>query len=186
VKGSTCSSASSLLLLLLSSSSYSLTGGKRWAAPGDSGDERGGDCTRTFLTTFGFWKLVVGGGWFELERACNWCRNESAGGRAGAGPGGGFGVSSTSAKRGTAAGEAAGAEGAGALRRNGLLELRGGCCAMAANNRTSEGTGRNGCLGRVHAFAIECSSWKLEARNPLPSGVCWTPAPHPTRPLLGL
>ena len=50
-----------------------------------------------------------------------------------------------SAKRGTAAGEEAGAgpDGAEALRRKGLVELKAGGCAIAANHGTSDETDRN-------------------------------------------
>lgn len=137
VKGSSCSTCSSVSSLLLLSSPSRLSGGNRSDGSGDSGDG-GGDCTRTFLTTFGFWKLVVGGGWFVVESAWSWVLKWSAGGRAGAVSGSGLKPSSTSAKRGTAGGGAAGAEGTEALRRNGLLEVRDGCCAMAASHTLGE------------------------------------------------
>jgi hypothetical protein len=158
VKGSSCSICSSVSSLLLLSSSSKLSGGNRSDGAGDSGDG-GGDCTRTFLTTFGFWKLVAGGGWFVLESACSWVLKWSAGGSADAISGSGLRSWSTSANRGTAAGGAAGAEGTEALRRNGLLELRDGCCAMAASDTRPAGN-RTECLDeettRLHDWALGC------------------------------
>jgi hypothetical protein len=177
VKGSSCTSVSSLLLL---SSSSEWTGGKRSDISGDSGDDGGGDCTRTLFTTFGFWKLVVGGGWLGLDRACSWCRNRSAeGGRADAFSGVRLGALSSS-NGGTARGGAAGADGAAALRRNGLLELKDGCCAMAAGGRQaweSRGTfgWKNGVIAQLQVreqdLGTHCSACVVN------------PAPHPTRPL---
>lgn len=68
------SSFSSSLLVLLSSSPLPPRGYASGAPDDDSGDDGGGDCTRTFLTTFGFWKLVEGGGWDEWGRAWSWLR----------------------------------------------------------------------------------------------------------------
>jgi hypothetical protein len=177
VKGSSCSSVSSVLLLSPSSNG---TGGKRSDISGDSGDDGGGDCTRTFFTTFGFWKLVVGGGWLGLVRACSWCRNRSAdGGRAAASSGVRLGASSSS-KDGTARGGAVGAEGAAALRRNGLLELNDGCCAIAAEARQAGGSRRT--FGWEDGVIAQL--WVRELDLGTHCSACVVnPAPHPTRPL---
>ena len=52
------------------------------ASSSESGDG-GGDCTRTFFTTLGFWKLVFGGGSLDCPRDCRELRKSSLDGRAG-------------------------------------------------------------------------------------------------------
>ena len=172
-KGSFCSSVSSLLLLLLLSSSSRPTGGKRTEASGDSGDEGGGDCTRTLFTTLGFWKLVAGGGWFDVDSVWSSLRKRSAGGRAGALSGVGFGGVSSSSNGGRSGGGAGGAEPAGALRRNGLLELNE---AMAAAAAAAAGMARRG-NGKIRQRSNSSSgtgtagSWSYDAsQSPMAVG----------------
>lgn len=67
VNGSNLSALSTLSLSLSSSLSDSTLG-----LPADSGGDGGGDCTLTLFTTFGFWKLVDGGGWLGRDSSpCN-------------------------------------------------------------------------------------------------------------------
>lgn len=77
--GSAPPSSSSLELLSAVSSS---TGGYVSGSSSDSGDG-GGDCTRTFFTTFGFWKLVFGGGSLDCPRDWRELRKSSLDGSAG-------------------------------------------------------------------------------------------------------
>lgn len=73
------SSSSSLELLSVVSLS---AGGYVLGSSSDSGDG-GGDCTRTFFTTFGFWKLVFGGGSLDCPRDWRELRKSSLDGSAG-------------------------------------------------------------------------------------------------------
>lgn len=80
--GSALPPSSSSPLELLSVVSSSAAGGYVAGSSSDSGDG-GGDCTRTFFTTFGFWKLVFGGGSLDWPRDWREFRKSSLDGSAG-------------------------------------------------------------------------------------------------------
>lgn len=136
LNGSTPGTSSSSLLvpppLLVLSSPSSPAGYVSVANDTDSGDEGGGDCTRTRLTTLGFWKLVDGGGCADCGSVWRWLRKKSLEeGKvvAGGGSSGASGKTDGDPELPPAvvAAEGALAEvdeelGAAALRRKGLLE----------------------------------------------------------------